>query len=405
METVSINYFMMIINIHLIFCPISIAGMLTPGGSVANEIAITVARLALFPETRDKGLDGWRQLKLTLYTSANAHYCFKKGALLNGIGLENVVEVEPDQDGRMDIAKLRKAIQKTKAEGGTPFFVGATAGTTVLGVFDNLAEVSQVCSENGMWMHIDGSVGGAMMFSDVQLKKKLSSAHLADSFSFNPHKWFGVVMETALLLYKKPGIVQQTLGVQTTNGRSKTRQLWRKWFTRSTDNSSGNYDSPNGYGDLAAHSGLGWERRANIIKIWLLWKTKGIEGMGQHIDYTYSNRDFLVEELKRPERQEMFRLVKPEFECPGVCFYYLPLALRNMDENSEEYKKALESVPLRLQARLVRADVTITPVFRDNGSPLFTKFTILSSGINPNDIRYLLDAIDYYGRDLPYPVQ
>lgn len=384
-------------------------GMLCPGGSVANETAITVARLLMFPETKQRGLDGWKQIKPTLYVSKNAHYCFQKGALLNGIGLENVVSVAPDSDGRMDIGELRKEIAKTKANGGTPFFVGGTGGTTVLGVFDNIGEIAKVCKENNMYFHIDGSVGGASMFSERRLKDKLKYSHLADSFSFNPHKWYGVTQETAIMLFKQGGVLKQTLGLSSSQQRSgggKGSSRWFNWFYKhhsSHKDESRNYDSTSAYGDLAAHAGISWERRANILKFWLVWKSKGIEGLGDHIEYTYDNKEFLVNELKRPERQEMFKLVKPDFECPGVCFYYLPLAIRNMnaDENSEEYKNALEQVPLPLQARLVRADVTITPVFRDNDSPLFTKFTILSSGINRNDITYLLDAIDYHGRDLP----
>lgn len=382
-------------------------GMLCAGGTHANINTMVIARLALFPETKEKGLDGWRQLKFTAFISQNSHYCFQKGALLQGIGLDNVVKVNVTSDGRMDPNALRKAIAKTKAEGGTPFYVVATAGTTVLGVFDPFTEIAQVCQENNVWMHIDGSPGGAAMFSDFHLKDKLNGAQMADSINYNPHKWFGATQEVSILMFKQNGIVKRTLG-SSSSQRESSRV--KPWFgiggggsndDPSTRDQSRNYDSVSAYGDLAAHSGIGWDRRANIFKFWILWKRKGLEGLRQHIDYTYANQAFMVNELKRPERQEMFRLVKPSYQLPGVCFYYLPLALRGMDENSEEYKYGLERVPLPLQARLVRADVTVTPVFRDNGSPLFTKFTIMSSGINTDDILYLLDAIDYYGRDLP----
>ncbi|CAL8122326.1 unnamed protein product [Orchesella dallaii] len=363
-------------------------GMMMPGGSICNIVAVTVARLAKFPDTKDRGLDGWREVKPTLFISQNAHYCLIKAGLLNGIGQDNVVLVRADPDGRMDINELRDAIAKSKEEGRTPFFVGATGGTTVLGVFDNLGEISQICQENNMWMHIDASVGGAAMFSDTKLAELWPNGKLSDSMSFNPHKWFGSSQETTVLMFKQKGIVKQTLGVSSSNTRT--------W----PNGDSTKYDSNKAFGDLAAHGGIGWERRPNVLKLWMLWKAKGRVGMGNHIDYTYANKGFLVQELKKPERQEMFRLVKPDFTCAGVCFYYLPLTLRGMDENSADYKLRVEKVALPLQARLVRAGVTITPVFRDSGSPLFTKFTILSSGITTDDILYLLDAIDYYGRNI-----
>ena len=39
---------------------------------------------------------------------------------------------------------LQEAIKAAKREGKTPFFVGATAGTTVTGAFDPLEAMAQV---------------------------------------------------------------------------------------------------------------------------------------------------------------------------------------------------------------------------------------------------------------------
>lgn len=45
--------------------------------------------------------------------------------------------------------------------GRTPFFVSATAGTTVMGGFDPLDSIADVCEKHGLWMHVDGSWGGS----------------------------------------------------------------------------------------------------------------------------------------------------------------------------------------------------------------------------------------------------
>ncbi len=42
---------------------------------------------------------------------------------------------------------LQEAIEAAKREGKTPFFVGATAGTTVTGAFDPLEAMAQVRSD------------------------------------------------------------------------------------------------------------------------------------------------------------------------------------------------------------------------------------------------------------------
>ena len=42
-------------------------------------------------------------------------------------------------------------------QGQVPFFVTATAGTTVLGAFDPFNDIADLCEEHGMWLHIDVS--------------------------------------------------------------------------------------------------------------------------------------------------------------------------------------------------------------------------------------------------------
>ena len=41
------------------------------------------------------------------------------------------------------------------SESGCPFLVAATAGTTVLGSFDPLDDVADVCEKYNLWYHVD----------------------------------------------------------------------------------------------------------------------------------------------------------------------------------------------------------------------------------------------------------
>lgn len=45
--------------------------------------------------------------------------------------MQNCVKVPCDKHGRMIPHELDRAIEKAKKEGQTPFFINATAGTTV----------------------------------------------------------------------------------------------------------------------------------------------------------------------------------------------------------------------------------------------------------------------------------
>nr|XP_053636682.1 acidic amino acid decarboxylase GADL1-like [Cherax quadricarinatus] len=113
----------------------------------------------------------------------NSHYSFKKGAVWLGLGTDNVVSVETDTYGRMLPQALRKAVKEARERGGEPFFVGATAGTTVLGAFDPLEEIADVCQEEGLWLHADACWGGSAILSNTHkhLLQGIHSITMADS--------------------------------------------------------------------------------------------------------------------------------------------------------------------------------------------------------------------------------
>jgi len=59
--------------------------------------------------------------------------------------------------GKMKPDELEKAIIRVKDEGKIPLFVNATASTTVLGSFDPINDIADVCEKYGIWLHVDVS--------------------------------------------------------------------------------------------------------------------------------------------------------------------------------------------------------------------------------------------------------
>lgn len=66
-----------------------------------------------------------------------------------------MVTVKTDEMGRMDPSDLEQCIKKAKEHGKKPFFVNAMAGTTVLGAFDPLEKLVDICEKHRLWLHVD----------------------------------------------------------------------------------------------------------------------------------------------------------------------------------------------------------------------------------------------------------
>lgn len=65
--------------------------------------------------------------------------------------------VPSDERGRIIPSKLEELILERKAKGHLPFFVNATAGTTVIGAFDPIPEIADICQRYKLWLHVDVS--------------------------------------------------------------------------------------------------------------------------------------------------------------------------------------------------------------------------------------------------------
>lgn len=72
-----------------------------------------------------------------------------------GIGINNLIKIKTDANGKMCVQDLENQIKRCKQEGNYPFFVNATAGTTVLGAIDPLNKVADICRKYNIWFHID----------------------------------------------------------------------------------------------------------------------------------------------------------------------------------------------------------------------------------------------------------
>src|SRR5437763_27520 len=87
------------------------------------------------------------------------------------------------------------------AAGLQPLIVAANAGATNTGAVDPLPEIAEICTEHGLWLHVDAAYGGFAALSG-RGRSALSGIELADSITLDPHKWLYQPIECGCLLVR-----------------------------------------------------------------------------------------------------------------------------------------------------------------------------------------------------------
>ena len=120
-----------------------------------------------------------------------------------------VVRVEPDARGRMTGSALRSRLDELDDETRDGIFaVVTTAGTTNLGVIDDLETIGYLASTHGFWMHVDAAYGGAALAAP-SVRHLFDGIEHADSIVIDPHKWLFAPFDCAALLYRDPEIARR----------------------------------------------------------------------------------------------------------------------------------------------------------------------------------------------------
>lgn len=225
----------------------------------------------------------------------------EKAAQMFGLGSKNVISVPVDNRGCMIPSELEKLVKESKDRGETPFFVNATAGTTVLGSFEPFSELSSICKSHNLWLHIDGSWGGPVIFNKVYASTRLRGSELVDSIAFTPHKMLGVPMTCSFLLLRD------------------LRQAWKAMtlpagylFHNAVESGAEIYD----LAELTPQCG----RRADSLKLFLSLNYYGAQYFSDLVGRGYENAEYLLSLVKKSEN---FVAISPEpLPCMQVCFYF-----------------------------------------------------------------------------------
>ena len=238
-------------------------GQMTTGSSNANMIAMMSARNTWNSDVKIDGLCD--QKKLYAFVGADSHYSMDKAANILGIGTGQLVKVDLNDNGEMIPEALRKSIEKVISEGSEPFFVAATAGTTVRGAYDSIEPLIELRKEFGFWLHVDGAWGGASVLSPRLKQKYLKGLEEADSFTCDFHKMLGASLMCNVLLINK-----RVHNFGTVLSAGDCSYLFRDEEINEVED----------FGTVSLQCG----RRVDSLKWFLDWKFFGREGLAKRVE-------------------------------------------------------------------------------------------------------------------------
>ena len=235
-------------------------GTFTSGGNEANFSGIALALASKFPDSVENGVAAIGA-QPTLYASAESHHSLDKSAGLLGIGRRALRRIAVNEAAQLDPKKLDQAIDKDRAAGRKPFCVVATAGTTNSGAVDDLVSISEICKRHGLWLHVDGAYGAAVIFS-YQHRNLVRGIELADSLTIDPHKWLAMPFAAGVILTSHPAILERAFSVA-------APYMPKAAGAHLPDNS---------------RISTQWTRRMNSLKLWLTLRVHGRKAYEELID-------------------------------------------------------------------------------------------------------------------------
>jgi glutamate decarboxylase len=336
-------------------------GCFTENGTFANLTALWVARNTLLAPK--EGFDGVEQEgiqaayraygieKCVVLISKRGHYSLKKAGGLLGIGNQNIVTIDVDENNRIDLESLHKTIKKIKNDSTKTAILAIVgiAGTTETGSVDPLPKLAEICAENRIHFHVDAAWGGPILMSE-KYAHLLAGIELADSVSIDGHKQFYMPMTCGMVYFKDPTIMDAVI-----------------YHTH--------YVNRPGSVDLGIKSVSG-SREANSLILDSALKIMGSRGYALLIEHGIETAKRFAEEIeKRPD----FQLITPP-ELNILTYRLYPSHLKQ-----EVSKQGVEQ-EIHVNERLNQINRTIQRFQREAGKSFVSRTTLQTKNPPEQDI-------------------
>lgn len=264
-----------------------VGGILTPGGTVSNTIAMLLARENKAPGTLESGVSDLSKLKLVV-PKGIGHYSVKSAQMWIGCGSQ-LIEVETN-NFRYNLTALEKVLRENA---GDIMALVAYAGDSRTMTVDDLDAVAELTRkiDPSIWLHADACHGFSLGFSE-SLRHKIKGIEKFDSISADPHKVMLAPYTVSALLVRDP---QKMMTVT-----SKSDLIMQEQFA---------------FGQITPFIG---SKEWLSLKLWFMMKNFGKKGLDELITARHGLAVSFAEKLRANPNFAVLN----EVEINSVGFFY-----------------------------------------------------------------------------------
>ena len=227
-------------------------GVLTSGGSVANFMAVVVAR-------ERAGVGG----RPAIYLSDQGHSSLRRAARLAGIGDEGIRVIPTGPELLLDPARVRSAVEADRRDGLEPILICANGGATNTGRVDPLEALARTARELDLRLHVDAAFGGFAALTEGG-REALMGLGQADTVTLDPHKWLFQPFECGCLMARRRGELESVFGE-------------RAEYLQDTELGEEQVNFGN--------RGVQLSRTFRALKIWMTLRTHGLDAVRRGVEH------------------------------------------------------------------------------------------------------------------------
>lgn len=235
---------------------------------------------------------------LVVYSTAQAHSSIAKAVQLAGFGNDNLRLIEEDPWTRAMVpAALSAAIEEDKAAGKVPAGIVCSVGATGTTAMDPVEAIAAIAKRHKVWLHVDAAMAGSAMLLP-ECRHLWQGVEQADSLAWNPHKWMGTILDTALFYVRDTGHLERVMSTNPSYLRSDSDgevTQYRDW-------------------------GIPLGRRFRALKLWFHLRLDGVEAIQMRLRRDLDNARWFADQVAAANDWEVLAPVLLQ----TVCIRHVP---------------------------------------------------------------------------------